>query len=899
MACLPILPLLLLLALLPVACGESSPDGPAPAADVDPAAPETDGLLDEPLPPWDANDRARDRPSLALLPNADVWMACQVFDGQGETLELSLLTEPDSTRRTVGGRSRHLMGSALAADAEGGLLAVWSAFDDGAWSLREVRFGPAPAPGELGPAGPVETLLAGPGRRPIHPVLVAGADGRLLLAWMELGADGPAVWARLRGPDGWGPEARVGPGGWMPALAARDDGSFALVYDAMVADSYDVLLADLEADAAGALTVRRRQRLTDSPLFEAHPSVACQGGRTYVAYEEGPADWGREGSTKQLGVALHTTRKVRILCLEGDRLSPLRDDFMAALKPVLRNSCEKPKLRVDGNGNLVLAFRGMPLPREFQDPRSRAFQEFADQRGGAGVGWRTSIWFTFFSVYDGTSWSYKGRHHAAEEGSEGRSDAPFALAPLLQGGTAFAMVGDQRERDLAGDTDEGDHVFSDQVYWWRPISTEATDISVGRLGKGDRAMTLPLGEARPLPPWVEPAPREPHLRVERRLADGTVLRSALGDLHRHTDLSRCSSNWDGPFLDQVRYAVDVGGLDYLGVTDHFEHMTWSDWWRSLGAMEAYHAPGRMVQLYGYERSDVITGHRNVISAERPPPLVGYRRKYHEDRDVARADSPAELWQHFAGHEVLTIPHTPAGMYARFPAVFDWLSFNPRYDRLLEVWQGYRGGSESEDGPRALQTGRPSRYARAVLDGGVHFGVIASSDHQSTFGSFAGTWTTGLTRREVFDGLHGRLTWASTCPMVLWAEWDGVPMGVSAQHEPGITDGVLLEVTADRELALAELVLDGSIIATRALSGRQASVRFTLADLSVPEQGSSYVYLRVRTADDELGWTSPTRLSGDGSPGPDGPDGEDAFGPELGKQLELGWEYTATWVGGDR
>ena len=77
------LSLLLGLGLLPVACGESSPDTPVPVATAEPAAPETDSLVDEPLPPWDANDRARDRPALALLPNADVWMACQVVDGEG------------------------------------------------------------------------------------------------------------------------------------------------------------------------------------------------------------------------------------------------------------------------------------------------------------------------------------------------------------------------------------------------------------------------------------------------------------------------------------------------------------------------------------------------------------------------------------------------------------------------------------------------------------------------------------------------------------------------------------------------------------------------------------------------------------------------------------------------
>ena len=31
-----------------------------------------------------------------------------------------------------------------------------------------------------------------------------------------------------------------------------------------------------------------------------------------------------------------------------------------------------------------------------------------------------------------------------------------------------------------------------------------------------------------------------------------------------------------------------------------------------------------------------------------------------------------------------------------PCVFEWLSFEPEYDRLVEIFQGYRGSSEAPD-----------------------------------------------------------------------------------------------------------------------------------------------------------------------------------------------------------
>ncbi|MFT7462628.1 MAG: hypothetical protein ACI9EF_000970 [Pseudohongiellaceae bacterium] len=573
---------------------------------------------------------------------------------------------------------------------------------------------------------------------------------------------------------------------------------------------------------------------------------------------------------------------------------------MTGINKNLRQGCERPQLRIDGSGQLVIAFRGMPLPPAFQDLNDPAFADFVKGRGGGGVGWRVSIWFTYVSLYDGKSWEFRGSHHAGLTGSNGRSDAPFALGPLQKGGTAYAVVGDQRERSVAAETEGGQELYDDNLIWWQPLTTEETEISVGRFAKGQTVQQLPLGQSAPLPTWRDDGSSDVQPLPTRLAADGTELTCVLGDLHRHTDLSRCSSNWDGPFTDAVRYAFDVGGLQFIAVTDHFEHMNGYDWWRNVGAMEAYHAPGRMVQMLGYERADAFTGHRNVIARTETPPVIGYRGKYHPGRDDGVADYLDELWAAFEGHDVLTIPHTPAGMFEKNPCVFDWLTFEPEYDRLVEIFQGYRGASEVIGGPRSVPTTNEGRFARAALDGGLHFGFIAASDHQSSYGAFAGAWVPAVERGDIFDALHSRQTYASTCPMTLWVEWNGVPMGVSAEAPVGPTSGVKVEVTLRGEQTLAgiELIVDGVVVATEELSGPGATLTLQAAELAVPASGSSYAYVRIHTTEGELGWSSPTRLSADGSVGPDGPRGAAAFDAVSGPALELGRNFTEHWHGAD-
>jgi hypothetical protein len=534
----------------------------------------------------------------------------------------------------------------------------------------------------------------------------------------------------------------------------------------------------------------------------------------------------------------------------------------------MRN-CERPVVICESTGNLMVFFRGLPLPLSFDDPEDPEFRELLGDSDG-GKGWRTSIWFTYMTRYDGAEWGYGGKHHVGLDGSQGRNDAPCAVAPLAGGGVAYAVVGDGRR---VPNLPVGKRIKPDRMSsltnWWRPVSGDPTDVTMAMVQKAPQRAPLPLATRRPVPPLREGGAAPPATPA-RTLPDGRPVRVAFGDLHRHTDLSRCSSNWDGPIDDALRYARDVAPLDFLAITDHFEHMTAYDWWRSMSVVDAWDAPGSTVTLRAYERAAFDTGHRNVISGDEAPPLIGYPGFYSPTRDDGRARTIEELWAALAGRSVLTVPHTPAGMFPGNPSRFEWSGFDPAWDRLVEVFQGYRGSSEAVGEPRALPGLPRARYVRPNLDLGLHFGLVASSDHQSSDGSFAGAWITEHSRAGVFEALHDRRTFASTVRAALWVEWQGAPMGRSIQVEAGRPGTVLVEVDGFlRRLESVELIVDGAVAERRPVTGSVVRERF---DLDAPGAGTRYAYARVHFADGELMWSSPVRVTVGGWDGPDGPTG---------------------------
>ncbi|KON30919.1 hypothetical protein AC480_00095 [miscellaneous Crenarchaeota group archaeon SMTZ1-55] len=87
----------------------------------------------------------------------------------------------------------------------------------------------------------------------------------------------------------------------------------------------------------------------------------------------------------------------------------------------------------------------------------------------------------------------------------------------------------------------------------------------------------------------------------------------FGYLHAHSELS----DGEGSPLGAYIYARDQGGLDFFALTDHGEYLCiwpWENKWEELvNAAEATYDPGTYVTLWGFEWSNPILGHINVLN----------------------------------------------------------------------------------------------------------------------------------------------------------------------------------------------------------------------------------------------------------------------------------------------
>ena len=97
---------------------------------------------------------------------------------------------------------------------------------------------------------------------------------------------------------------------------------------------------------------------------------------------------------------------------------------------------------------------------------------------------------------------------------------------------------------------------------------------------------------------------------------------------------------------------------------------------------------------------------------------------------------------------------------------DWDYHDPRFSRLVEVFQACRGNYESQICFRQYSDGTAT--GTFMLDGllrGHRFGLIASSDHGHG-ASYVAVLARSLSRADVFDALWSRRTCAATTRGVL-------------------------------------------------------------------------------------------------------------------------------------
>jgi hypothetical protein len=650
-----------------------------------------------------------------------------------------------------------------------------------------------------------EELVSTTGHPSFNQEVCAHADGSVEVCWQAPLEGAPyrsnfGIYSRRWREGSWEQPRLVSQGArgnvWDAAITGAPGGRTVYAWCEYDQGAYRIVLRTMAAD--GRLDEPRS--LTSGTDYGLHPSLAVTtDGAIWCAFDLiSVAGHGGSGPTKlrpaaQLGEAPRIdgpreggefwppdlmpdiTASVQVVRVDRDALRVPHGQLAPGLDVVPSGL---PRLVADSAGGLSVAYR---VHRRL--PLATYYWEVAVQSLGPD-GWSAP---TTFSLSDGT----------LEEAS---------VAPLPTGALVAWQTDGRLERALTwtegfGGRDCPHLIEHHGDVVWHGMHGTGSVMSAAVTGTGpataeSTVVAVHSSQRREARTWVGE-------RAERysTAVDGTTYTLYWGDLHRHSLISRCTAGDEPSLEDFYRYSWDVCEYDFWAVTDHAENSTDYQWWSIQKMADLFRIDGRFVPLYGFEWTG-LTGHQNVIYGDvgRGVPIFS---AYAKD-----TDTPAGLWANMNRYDlpVISIPHHPGS--AMVP--YDWDYYDPRYQRLVEVFQACRGNYEDDGCFRQYSDGTlPGTFVMDGLRRGHRFGLIASSDH-GYGASYVGAYSEALDRASVFDALYNRRVFAATQrDIVVDFRLGGAFMG----GEATVTGPVEIEAYARGygELARIEVVRNGELV----------------------------------------------------------------------------------------
>jgi hypothetical protein len=726
-------------------------------------APELPGHVRGQASPVSASQHAM-RPAIATGPAGEL-LCCWLewLPGQGEMLttmflgrDLSPLGEPSALATGITDLFRPT--AAYSADglpwvffgrSAGSEVAVWaSRYEGGKWTSPE--------------------QVTTTGHPSFNQEVAAHADGRLELCWQGLSGGQPGIWSRAWRDGAWQEPSLISTDArtsvWDPTITAFADGASAYAWCEYRAGSYQVMLAT--RDRGGRLNAA--VPVSADGGYALHPSLAVTADQQlWCAFDlvRVPGH-GASGPTR-----LRASREVMLgqgpsADIRQEGVREAGHSVPAELLPDVTSSIQV--IRVGSHGaaeapgelaqHLSVAPAGLP-------------RLIATGDGGLAVSYRVRRRLPLMTYYWEVAAQVLGREGWQPPVTLAGSDATLeepCLTPA-RGGFVIAARADGR-LELGLQRTEGfggrecpyllEHHGS---VAWHGIHGLGT-VAVAELPGGGAVPEPDRVPARSGPTAAAVAPRKP--AEARQWASGgprdryttevggRTYTLYWGDLHRHSLISRCTAGDEPSLDDSYRYAQDVYDYDFWAMTDHSENSSDYQWWAIQKTADLFHVPGRFVPLYGFEWTSADSGHQNVIYGDvsRGAPIFS--------AFATGTTDPAGLWQALARHPeypAITIPHHPGSAMV----YNDWDYHDPRYSRLVEVFQACRGNYEAEGAFR--QYSDATMRGTFMIDGllrGHKFGLIASTDH-GYGASYVGAFCESLDRRAVFDALWQRRTFAAT------------------------------------------------------------------------------------------------------------------------------------------
>jgi len=341
----------------------------------------------------------------------------------------------------------------------------------------------------------------------------------------------------------------------------------------------------------------------------------------------------------------------------------------------------------------------------------------------------------------------------------------------------------------------------------------------------------PLPESRPAPPLLE---------------DEGELTPFIGLLHSHTGFS------DGANVPDYAYAYarDVGGLDFLGITEHSnlfdEPFDFQKSRKLKGLREAAQRAteeGRFVGLIGSETTWYNQfGHMSIYSDDLY--LNAYEVKYNTIstyyETISRWGDVINQWNHPWSCGVRHLD-----------------SFSP-YDEKLDRVMHLLEVNPYEDPDQ----GGLIYYIKA-LEMGYHVAPCGSQDnHKEDWGTQnnlrTGILSPRLTKAHLLDAIRRRRVYFTCCPSLrVIYRLNGRVMGSRIARPDHFECSVQAEVS-DRsaELRLVEILgSGGSVVAQKTVEGYRGAVTLSITDCH-----ASYLFARVQLSNGEFAVTSPVWIA---------------------------------------
>jgi hypothetical protein len=718
----------------------------------------------------------------------------------------------------------------------------------------------------------------------VDPVAATGSDGRVWVAWQGWRDGKASIFAASQHGNAFSPPQTVSSSGgneWNPAIAADSSGRVTVAWDSYRNGNYDIFMRSIGAGDRWGPEVT----VAATPRYEAYPSLAYDpSGRLWVAYEEGGAGWGKDfGAFNTVGVSVYQGRVIRLRGFEpGGRMVETAGDPGGVLAgvgatPLEPWNTQKEAQDLDNHLDSAKNRRANVAAANVRAAHNNYPRLLVDSSGRIWLAYRTlypiwwspigTSWFEYVVSYDGKAWS-KPVFLTHSDNLLDNRPALFSPAPGV-----LDIVGSSDHRgqyQLAGKyIIELEEKYAKALLGPRAVQQSFplylnpsipndpynNDLFDNELSLGPASGAIGVTDMSPSSAsgLTADTAETQAVKTLREFRNPSGLRILRGEFHRHSEISMDGA-WDGSIIDQYRYMIDAARMDWVGCCDHDngDGREYS-WWISQKLTDVFHAPGKFVPMFSYERSVAYPeGHRNLIFAQRGiRPLP--RLPITADDYKGHAPDTQMLYAYLKHFDGIAASHTSATAMGT-----DWRDNDPLVEPVVEIYQGDRQNYEMPDAPRSnnekdsIGGWRPKGFISLALEKGYKLGFQASSDHISTHMSYCNVYARDASREAVLEAFKKRHVYGATDDILAEVHSGDNMMGDAFTTSAPPELNVYLKGTA--AFSKVSIVKDNKYVYTS--SPNTATVKFSWRD-NAPRTGkTSYYYVRGEQENGEIVWVSP-------------------------------------------